>query len=728
MRGAVTDSTGITDVQINGVSASTEDNWAHWTAEVPLTDGNNAIAVSYVTDTDETHAVTTLQVSKGLELVSASRMVLDSDNSRLLVLDIATASIIAVELDTGVHTLMSPVESGENHLQRTLGMTLDRAGNRLIINRRDTENPIVAIDLTSGDQSLLDYNETEAISGTIPLTIEASGGTVYTSGLELFRGLPVGDCLAPIRTSTLSEELLTAATISRLDPATGEFSILTRLPDTITPDDASLLNIQAMADDAQSGALYVLDSCVVALSNNGPSVPVHRIKRVDKASGDVSWFYPESQAAQTELINKAKDAWADSADPDNVRAQFILKSPAQLLLDHDNSALLVLDENDLVKFDVDSGEHVVIAGNDVPPNAEPQSISTGFFALDRTTRQLYTYDTALNQFLVIDPANGSRARLGDQFYDPDTVFIAPNSITLDVSANRFFTTDRYRSTLFVSDLSTGVRERLADNVKPTDSVRISQPIGLTRDDTAGNLYVLSQETVTVPDSNRSRTVARVVNVNMDTGAKNLLFEFDPRIGFGSSPLYDVVYSGARRTVYIAQQFETGYGAIHRLRILEDNTVESTLLTAPGLPNSKHPLRAPAALALDEQRNRLLAVDRTNKALYAIDLTTGERTPVSLYSNDEGAVNLNVPRDIWINEEGTRALVLDSGLDSIVSVDLESGARSLLVSNPDKVRQQFIAPTAMAVHPVFEYALVIEEARNAIMAVDLITNERVRVAR
>lgn len=727
VRGAVTDSTGISDVQINGVSVSTEDNWARWTAEVPLTDGDNAIDITYTTDTDETHAVTTLQVNKGLELAAASWLVLDSDSNRLLILDVGTASIVAIDLDSGVHTQMSPLGSGENYLQQPLDMTLDRAGNRLIINRRNTENPIVLVDLTTGDQSLADYKGLEDVNATTPMTLEVSGGNVYASGLEAFSGISVGDCLAPVRSSAQGATAANAAIVFRLDPDTGESSILSRLKENIMSNDASLLNVQAMADDAESDTLYALDSCSITLSSGGPVVPMHRIKNIDKTTGDVSWFYPESQTAQNELIEEAKEAWAANADMEDVRALFILKSPVDLVLDVSNSALLVLDENDLVRFDINSGESSVIAGNDVPPNAEPQSLGTISFVLDRTTQKIYTYDIILNQFLVIDVADGSRTQLGDQFYHPDTVFIAPNSVSLDIGASRFFTTDRSRSALFVSDLNTGARERLADNALPADNVRISQPIGLTRDDTASNLYVLSQETVSVPNSS-PRPIARLININTETGVKSQLLEFDPRVGFGTSPLYDVVYSTGRHTAYVAQQYETGYGAIHRLHIREDNTVEATLLTAPNLPDSSHPLRAPIALALDEQRNRLLAVDRTNKALYAIDLTTGERTPVSEYSNDEGAVNLNVPRDIWLNDEGTQALVLDSGLDAIVSIDLESGARSLLVSNPENVRQRFIAPIAMAVHPAFEYALVIEESRKAVMAVDLITNERVRVAR
>src|SRR5690606_20326315 len=113
----------------------------------------------------------------------------------------------------------------------------------------------------------------------------------------------------------------TAAIIARLDPETGETSILTRLKESIESNDASLLSIQAIADDSQSDFLYILDSCNVTLTSR-VGTPVYRIKKVDKISGEVSWFYPESQDAQTALIDKAKEAWNASNDIEDVREQF----------------------------------------------------------------------------------------------------------------------------------------------------------------------------------------------------------------------------------------------------------------------------------------------------------------------------------------------------------------------------------------------------------------------
>src|SRR5690606_26165572 len=139
-------------------------------------------------------------------------------------------------------------------------------------------------------------------------------------------------------------------------------------------------------------------------------------------------------------------------------------------------------------------------------------------------------------FLAIEVADGSRTRFSEQYYDPDTAFIAPNSITLDIGAGRFFTTERRRSAIFTTNLNTGARTRFVDNTLPTDNVQISLPIALARDNTAEHLFVLSQEFVRVPNTNTSNMVARLVEIDAETGAKNALFEFNPRIGWGDSPL------------------------------------------------------------------------------------------------------------------------------------------------------------------------------------------------
>jgi hypothetical protein len=46
VKGAASDANGVASVSVNGVSAQSDDNFAHWTAAVPLSEGGNTISVT----------------------------------------------------------------------------------------------------------------------------------------------------------------------------------------------------------------------------------------------------------------------------------------------------------------------------------------------------------------------------------------------------------------------------------------------------------------------------------------------------------------------------------------------------------------------------------------------------------------------------------------------------------------------------------------------------------
>ena len=69
------------------------------------------------------------------------------------------------------------------------------------------------------------------------------------------------------------------------------------------------------------------------------------------------------------------------------------------------------------------------------------------------------------------------------------------------------------------------------------------------------------------------------------------------------------------------------------------------------------------------------VDNGLDALVAIDLDSGARSVLSDDNTGTGP-NLGTPRGIALDSTNNRALVVDSGLDALIVIELDSGERAI----------------------------------------------------
>lgn len=148
VRGTASDAnSSVAGVTVNGVAAVTTDNYATWTAEVPLELGPNtltvtatdsaanvsagaAVSVQYVADVSNAHTP-----NANVLFSSPSDIVYDVANNRALVADSGLGAIISVDLLTGARTVISDsatVNGGVlfDDLQQ---ITLDSANNQVFV-------------------------------------------------------------------------------------------------------------------------------------------------------------------------------------------------------------------------------------------------------------------------------------------------------------------------------------------------------------------------------------------------------------------------------------------------------------------------------------------------------------------------------------------------------------------------------------------------------------------
>ena len=131
---------------------------------------------------------------------------------------------------------------------------------------------------------------------------------------------------------------------------------------------------------------------------------------------------------------------------------------------------------------------------------------------------------------------------------------------------------------------------------------------------------------------------------------------------------------------------------------------------------------PCGIALDAERDRVLVCDLHRQALFAIDLSTGDRTILSASGTGAGAF-LSRPIDVVFDPEANRALVLQRGSQGILVVDPDSGDRVRLSDSFAGTGIRFVRPERMALDRESNRVLVTDSTRRAVISVDLATGRR-----
>jgi DNA-binding beta-propeller fold protein YncE len=127
------------------------------------------------------------------------------------------------------------------------------------------------------------------------------------------------------------------------------------------------------------------------------------------------------------------------------------------------------------------------------------------------------------------------------------------------------------------------------------------------------------------------------------------------------------------------------GALYEIDLA---TGARTVISDEGI-GSGTPLMFPHVLAIDHAHGRAVMLESLGDwdappphvpAIVAVDLETGDRTVLSGDGIGAG-IELSRPEDLALDPEGNIAYVFDAGLHALLSVDLATGARTVVASGP-----------------------------------------------
>lgn len=750
VRGIVEDISRVSQVRVNGMPAQTDDDYATWRFEEELVPGQNDINVTYLDSDSVSQAAATLRVTRDIALIAPRQLAFDTTNNLAHVYETSRDAVISVDPSTGEKNQISPASGVDsNLLDNPRSLTFDANRNMLLAEQHinplsvtDTEPgpaPWVRVNTTDGTQSTFevgvledillvseenDYNVLFPFDAAVSVAI--AGNTAFVGATEgifaardgLTRQVPPSSPDDLDLNETIFD---TSSVIYTIDLTNGNRESLITYDNIRLAEDATRLflpRILALTTNKSGTEVYAI---IGAQTDLDP--PIEPRVVLFKNAGDGSYT---SETIYTAAGLTTNDLTANT---------YLINAPNQLRYDENGNALWVLDSNQIVRIDLSDNTAEVVASLNLRSDSDLLPIALTGMALNADGSQIFAasdfYDNVLAYSTAVSPLESTPSL--NALGEPTLVSSTPgNTAPTSASINRalsdvvlientdsIYISDKTISTLFEYDWESGEKSTFANINTPNTDVPLLFPLAITHDPAMGALLVLDNANQ-FPGASSTSAAPRLLSVDLDTGEKTTLFSFNSFV-----TLNDLTLNSANRLLYTA---ESSY--VRRVDLNAD-TPTSTLFSAFNIPDRRVLFNTTRAVALDAPNERLLVVDPVADTVFAVQLSDGTRSVLSNATQPENeSVDLRFPKDIVVDGANNRALVIDSTRDGIVGVDLDTGERTLVWQNSENsvLGDSVINPEALAFHSLYNIALVIDDVKDTLMALDLETGDAVTLSR
>lgn len=668
--GSASDNVGVTSLTVNGVAATTTDEFANWTATVTLTQGSNTLTVS-ASDAAGNANTTAAQVTIDYQprlLYKPRAAALDSANNRLLLIDRGTLSaidgvngeaLVAMDLSTGVQTTLSDnaMPNDENAFVSPHALCLDSTNNRVLVLDRGLSG-IIAVDLATGARTILSSNTIPNADNPFEGVDDIVFDTNNSRLLVLMNSSILAvDLTSGVRTVVSAEgipdttnEFLYAQKMV-MDEANNRALIVARIPSRAI---ASLIAV-----DLATGARSVVSDTSMPNANNSFSFAQGVALALDSANNRALIGEPYTDAMfAVDLTTGARSVVLDTSMP-GVAGNF--KYPRDIVMDTANNRALIIDSNlpGVYAMDLTTSALTQLTSFATQTPGDTGTVS-GYESIE--------FDSANDQAVAI-PYSGGISTINTSTGETQLVAEAASlnygsfykNLAFDGTNNRLILTRGFW--MEAMDLDSGQLTEVSSPDIPS----------------AVNLFRYPQATVVDSDNNRAFVVDNNTNaifeINLANGSRTIIADkTTPNTHNVLDAPLDMAFDQSANRLLVLDRTQGTLIAVS----LADST--STLISNDTTPDSVNALEQPRAMVLDSNNNRVLVLDDTLDAVVAIDLSNGARTILSSSSVPNADNALDGPTDITLDSANNRALVVDARLEALLGVDLTTGARTV-ISNP-----------------------------------------------
>jgi DNA-binding beta-propeller fold protein YncE len=664
--GTASDESTITAVRVNGLDVQTNDGYATWEVIIPLAVGLNTLTVETEDAVSNSNAqAAAVEIYRGIYFDSLLFQAIDTVGNRTLVTDNVLDAVIAIDLDTGLRTILSDNSTPDNSnpFANPSGIAVDTANNRALVADPAFGGAVIAVDLDTGARTILSDNSIPDANNPFSVPVEITVDTANNRALVL---------------------------------------------DT-TPFSP---NQSIIAVDLTTGARTVLSSNSIPDNSNPFSFP--RGIAIDTANNralvtDTNFFSGNISIIAVDLTTGARTVLSSNSIPDNSNP---FNMPWSIAVDAANSRALVLDQvGAVIAVDLTTGARTVLSDNSTPDANNPFGAPWGIVVDAANSRALVT-DSA-DAVVTVSLATGARTVLSSNSTpDANNTFVAPRGIAIDSGYNQGLVTVGGLDAVMALDLDTGARSVLSDNSTPDSNNPFTLPSNIAIDETNNRALVTD------------RALNAVIAVDLTTGARTVLSDNSiPDANNPFSMTWDIAIDETNNRALVTDQL------LNAVIAVDLTTGARTVLSDNSTPDANNPFGAPWGIAIDTVDNRALVTDTNWGSVIAVDLTTGARTMLSDNSTPDASNPFSDPWGIAVDTAYNYAFVTDSGSGSVIAVDLTTGARTMLSDNstPD-TDNPFDTPEAIIIDVPYNRALVLDSGLGAVIAVYLESGERVILSR
>lgn len=318
---------------------------------------------------------------------------------------------------------------------------------------------------------------------------------------------------------------------------------------------------------------------------------------------------------------------------------------------------------------------------------------------------LLVVDEELDALVEVNVNSGARNVVSDAYQGDGPVFDQPEAIAVSIDDGVAYVADSDISGIFEVDLSNGNRTILS-GADEGEGVEFSSPMAVVLDGDSNRLLVMDRGSFFSP--------AALFGVSLETGDRAVLSGVDHGTGDNFDAPSSIALDPSQNRVLVAESFN---GAIVQVDL--SNSGNRTVFSGNGVGEGND-FDTPRAVVVDGNRALVADDTRDGGTMWAVSLSSGDRQAVTDIGT--GAAS-ETPRALALDSANDQVWVVDTDLSTISSVNLGSGAGSVLADSRVNSGKAFVTPVSVALDIAKSRILVVDQALDALIAVDLTSGNR-----
>jgi sugar lactone lactonase YvrE len=752
------------------VEAISDDGFATWTATVTdLSAGFNTLTAT-TTDFQSDSSTQSVEVRSAPLADEIKHLTMDNVGNRFFVIE--KNQLISVE-GTGGLTKRIDASDSINSLNAVADMQYDRANNRMIVlDTQDKLSTIKEVNLTTGARSIISQDAITAPEGTLSnmlydLALDAANNTLYIGDgqkgiveMNLTNGkrtvLSTPGVLSLLFDAANNRLLATThSTVFSFDINTGVSTTLASSRIASDTSNVSLSGLYGIAYDAANNRVFVSTRNAKQIIKIDLTDGTRTLVSDNTYVSDVDFSSPKNMAydAVNERVLVSDFALIGVDVNTGVRTKIDDSFGGIYSLGFDaakNHVYAVKRGQSLVKFDVGNGTSEIISDSSMAiGSSDTEFGDTQGMVLNLAEGVAYVTDWSASSVIEVNLATGARTTIADNSTaDADNTFISPVALVLDDANNRFLVLDSGRGSVIEVDNLNGTRRVISSPQIPNRVNAFRKAKDMALDVANNRVLVLDtglEAVVAVDLDTGTRTIMGAITgsslpwyrrMDLDT-VNNRVLLVNQQVG-----LVEMNFAGATNTIIdkdfrdiifnplnehaFVLEVDSGSGKVLEIVDMDLATKETVIVPTGVTPDNTLSLDNPFDIEINSAANVAYVSDTDRAAIITLDLDTGARTLLSDNTISVAASDIEfvAVKGIILDAANNRLLVSDSGKKAIIAVALDTGARTLISDSTIEVDNStfdFTSLRYIALDAANNRALVLDGSTLA--AVNLATGAR-----